>query len=160
MRIGKIRILLLGACTLPLVAACTIPTGGPAAHPGDPDSPRVTITATTTATEVRDQEVTRTETTTIAQTTVTTTATRWAIGDPAAATNPNEQLFGPYPRREVCEGLAGTRCTEHDDGWYLDLRATETEAAEEENGAEESPASTEPAEPASPSESEPGRDTD
>ena len=135
----RLRLFAVAVLALPL-AACTIPSEGGSTTGTAADAPPVTVTETATETEVQEQETTVTDTSTIAETTVTETATRWAIGDPAKATNPNEQLFGPYPKQGECEELAGTDCVERDDGWYLDLRDDD--------------------EPASPSESETADDTD
>lgn len=139
----RLRLLVALAVAAP-VAACTIPSESGSATGTAADAPEVTVTATTTQTEVEQQETTVTDTSTVAETTLTETATRWAIGDPAKATNPNEQLFGPYPKQDECEELADTDCVERDDGWYLDLR-------DEEESDDE---------PASPSESETADDTD
>lgn len=142
----RLRLFAVAVLALPL-AACTIPSEGGSTTGTAADSPAVTVTETATETEVEQQETTVTDTSTIAETTVTETATRWAIGDPAEATNPNEQLFGPYPEQDECEELAGTDCVERDDGWYLDLRDEDDEEESDD-------------EPASPSESETADDTD
>ena len=148
----RLRLFAVAVLALPL-AACTIPSEGGSTTGTAADAPPVTVTETATETEVEQQETTVTDTSTIAETTVTETATRWAIGDPAKATNPNEQLFGPYPKQGECEELAGTDCVERDDGWYLDLR---DEADAEDDADEGGPDD----EPASPSESETADDTD
>lgn len=132
-----------------MLSSCTIPETDPAT--GNPAAEPATETVVETATETSVQ--TETETTTIAETTIPTTVTRWAVGDPADNSNPNERLFGPYPDEDACTENVSEDCEEREDGWYLVVPAADSgEEPEEgqqdgESEPSEGPSNSEPAQP-------------
>lgn len=139
-----LRALALSAALAGTLASCTIPDSA-----REPRPPAATVVVTET--KVQDRTATTTlattlaETATVAETTVTATETRWAIGDPAATELPGTRLFGPYPDENVCRAYPEATCEEREDGWYLVPGAPEPDA---EPDAEPGPAQSEPAEPA------------